>query len=83
MSKTKFEIGETEKHIIIVDSSILWKRVIIELDGKKVVNKSHFTPGGKKIRVDVGNSEKHHVEVSAGGFWSPELFVDGKAVKES
>ncbi len=83
MSKTKFEIGETEKHLIIVENSILWKRVIIELDGEKVVNESHFSPGGKKFEFEVGNSEKHHVEVRAGGFSHSELFVDGKAVKES
>jgi hypothetical protein len=32
MTKAKFEIGETEKHTIVVDNSILWKRIIIELD---------------------------------------------------
>jgi hypothetical protein len=83
MTKTKFEIGEAEKHLIIVDSSIVWKRVIIELDGVRVANRSHFSPGGKKFEFEVGNSEKHHVEVRAGGFSHPELFVDGKAVSES
>jgi hypothetical protein len=83
MSKTKFEIGETEKHLIIVDNSILWKRVIIVLDGEKVVNKSHFSPQGEKFEFEVGNSEKHHVVISAGGFSHTELFVDGKAVKQS
>jgi hypothetical protein len=83
MTKIKFEIGETEKHTFVVDNSILWKRIIIELDGEKVVNESHFTPQGKKFEFDVGSSEKHHVEINAGGFSHTELFVDGKAVKKS
>lgn len=83
MTKAKFEIGEIEKHLVIVDNSILWKRITIELDGEKVVNESHFSPKGKKFQFDVGSSEKHHVEISAGGFSHTELFVDGKAVQKS
>lgn len=83
MAKTKFVIGETEKHLILVDNSIFWKRVIIFVDGNKVATKSHFTPGSEKFELDVGESEKHHVEISAGGFSHTELLVDGKAVKDS
>ncbi len=80
MSKDKFEIGETEKHTFVVDNSIFWKRIIIELDGETVVKESHFTPLGKKFEFDVGSSEKHHVVINAGGFSQTELFVDGRAV---
>ncbi len=83
MSKAKFEIGDKEKHTIVVDNSIFWKRIIIEIDGEKVVNESHLTPTGKKFEFDVGSSEKHHVEISAGGFSHTEVLVDGKAVQET
>ena len=83
MSKAKFEIGDNEKHIIVVDNSLFWKHITIELDGEKVVNESHFSPTGKKFEFDVGSSEKHHVKISAGGFSHTELFVDGKAVQET
>ncbi len=83
MSKARFVIGETEKHTFVVDNNILWKRIIIELDGETVVKESHFTPTGKKFEFDVGSSEKHHVEISVGGFSTTELFVDGKAVQKT
>ncbi|MGA3110925.1 MAG: hypothetical protein ABSE15_02705 [Candidatus Bathyarchaeia archaeon] len=38
MTKAKFEIGETEKHTIIVNATALLKYITIEVDGKKVVN---------------------------------------------
>ena len=83
MTKARFVIGEDEKHTFVVDNSILWKRIIIELDGEAVVKESHFTPQGKKFEFDVGSSEKHHVVINAGGFSTTKLFVDGKALRES
>jgi hypothetical protein len=83
MGKTKFEIGETEKHTIFVNNSLLMKRITIEIDGEKVADESNFSPMGKKFQFDVGSSEKHQVEISAGGFARTEVFVDGKAVQKS
>ena len=83
MAKAKFAIGETEKHVIVIDNSLLWKHITIEIDGEKVVDEPHFSPQGKKFQFEVGSSEKHHVEISAGGFSHTELFVDGRAVHES
>jgi hypothetical protein len=83
MTKAKFEVGETEKHIIIVNASALLKYIKIEVDGKKVVNESNFQPLPKKFHLDVGNSEKHHLEISAGPFSSIILFVDGKEAQKT
>ncbi len=44
MTKAKFEIGETEKHTIIVNASALLKYIKIEVDGEKVVNEANFQP---------------------------------------
>ena len=52
MAKAKFEIGETEKHTIIVNSTALLKYFKIEVDGKKVVNESHFSSLPKKFQVE-------------------------------
>jgi hypothetical protein len=78
MPKAKFEIGETEKHTISVNASVLLKYIKIEVDGKKVVNEANFQPYAKKFELDVGNSETHHLEISAGPFSPIKLFVDGK-----
>ena len=83
MTKARFEIGETEKHTIIVNASALLKYIKIELDGEKVVNEANFQPLAKKFELDVGNSEKHHLEISAGPFSSIKLFVDGKEAQKT
>ena len=59
MTKAKFEIGETEKHTIIVNASALLKYIKIEVDGEKVVNESHFSSLPKKFQVEVINTEKN------------------------
>ena len=83
MTKAKFEIGETEKHTIFINNSLLMKHITIEIDGEKVTDESNFSPMGKKFQFDVGSSEKHHVEISAGGFAKTEVIVDGKAAQKS
>ena len=51
MTKAKFEIGENEKHTIIVNASALLKYIKIEVDGKKVVNESSFSSLPKSSRL--------------------------------
>ena len=60
MTKAKFGIAETEKHIIIVNASALLKYIKIEVDGEKVVNESHFSSLPKKFQVEVINTEKNY-----------------------
>ena len=83
MTKAKFEIGENEKHTIIVNANPLLKYIQIEVDGEKVVNEANFSPLPKKFQIDVGNSEKHHVEISAGPFSPIKLLVDGKEAQKT
>ena len=64
MTKAKFEIGETEKHTIIVNASALVKYIKIEVDGEKVVNESHFSSLPKKFQVEVINTEKNYAALS-------------------
>jgi hypothetical protein len=83
MTKAKFEIGENEKHTIIVNASAFLKYIKIEVDDGKVVNESNFQPLPKRFQLDVGSSEKHHVEISAGPFSTIKLFVDGKEAQKT
>jgi hypothetical protein len=52
MINAKFEIGENEKHTIIVNASALLKYIKIEVDGKKVVNEPHFSLLQKKFQLE-------------------------------
>jgi hypothetical protein len=70
MPKEKFEIGEKEKHSFTVEYSIITKRIKIEQDGVIVANGFHYSPRAKKFQFDVGTSELHHVEITAGPFSS-------------
>jgi hypothetical protein len=83
MTKAKCQIRENEKHTIIVNANPLLKYIKIEVDGEKVVNESNFQPLPKKSQLEVGNSEKHHVEISAGPFSPIKLFVDGKEAQKT
>ncbi|MEM0156403.1 MAG: hypothetical protein QW597_07395 [Thermoplasmataceae archaeon] len=83
MGKALFEIGENEKHRILVSWSLVSKRIAVELDGEKVLDKFHLSPAPEKFQLDVGNSEKHLVEISAGGFAPVKLTVDGKEFQKS
>ncbi len=64
MTKAKFEIGETEKHTIIVNVNPLLKYTAIEVDGEKGVNKSYFSSLPKKFQVEVINAEKNYAALS-------------------
>ena len=83
ITKARFEIGDNEKHTIIVNANPLLKYIKIEVDGEKVVDGANFQPLSKKFQIDVGNSEKHHLEISAGPFSPIKLFVDGKEAQKT
>ena len=83
MTKAKFVIGENEKHTIIVNKNRLLKYISIELDGKKVVNEAYFTPTPKKFQLEVGNTEKHQVEIETHPLSATTMTVDGKAAQQT
>lgn len=64
MTKSKFEIGETEKHTIIVNVNPLLKYTAIEVGGKNVVNESNFSSLPKKFQIEVLNTEKNYARAN-------------------
>jgi hypothetical protein len=92
MTKSSYEVGENEKHMLTVDHDWATKRIIIELDGAKLADEYYYGLAAKKFSFDVGTSEKHKVEVSLGMtypivaiFKKRELkvLVDGKPARSS
>ena len=83
MAKFNFEVGETEKHLVNINWSKLMKRVRIEVDGQAVIDEPNFSPAVKKYAFDVGKSEIHKLEVSAGMFSPLEVGVHGKPMKHT
>ncbi len=77
MSKARFEVGENEKHVIFVNANPLWKYIRVEVDGERVLNVANFTPT-RKLELDVGNTEKHHLEIDIRALSPIKLFIDGE-----
>ena len=77
----KYEMGEKEQHYLTIDWNAATKAMTVELDGKAILKKGFFfSPRNQKFHFDVGASEIHKVEVSAGLFSSIIVLVDGRAV---
>lgn len=88
MGKSRFEVGEREKHSLTVDCDTVMKRIRIDVDDQKITDESLFSPGAKKFAFDVGSSEVHKVEVNLGMTrWAfgrkISVLVDGKPAQSS
>jgi hypothetical protein len=81
MVKGKFEVGENEKHIIAVNANPFLKYIRIEVDGKRVIDVPNFVPS-REFHLDVGELEKHQVEIHIRAFSPVKLLVDGEEAQE-
>jgi hypothetical protein len=75
----RFTVGEKEKHQVEVDVSYWTGKERIYVDGKLVVDKTHWGFSSDH-KFQVGDAEKHEVEVKASGLFTPKIkvFVDSK-----
>jgi len=53
------------------------------VDGKKVINEAYFTPTPKKFHLEVGNTEKHQVEIETHPLAATTITVDGKVAQQT
>ncbi len=81
MAKAKFEVGVSEKHLIAVDANPFLKYIRIEVDGERVIDVANFTPS-RKFQLEVGNLEKHNVEIHIRALSPIKLFVDGEETEK-
>ncbi len=81
MSKARFEVGESEKHIISVNANPFLKFIRIEVDGDRVINVANFTPS-REFQLEVGNLEKHQVQINIRALSPIKLFVDGDETQQ-
>lgn len=77
MSKAKFEVGVNEKHIVFVNANPVWKYIRVEVDGERVINVANLQPA-RTLELDVGESEKHHLEIILRALTPTRLLVDGE-----
>lgn len=77
----KFEIGEKERHVITVETSLVSKFITIKMDGEPLIQDWHPSPFAKTFHFNVGSSENHHVELRVGAFTATRVLVDGNPVQ--
>lgn len=77
MAKANFEVGENEKHKVFVNSNPFLKYIRVEVDGKRVIDVVNLQPA-RKLELDVGESEKHHLEIILRALTPIRLLIDGK-----
>lgn len=81
MVKGKFEVGEDEKHIVAVNANPLLKYIRVEVDGERVINVANFQPS-RKLELDVGEQETHHLEIDIRAFSPIRMLVDGNEIQQ-
>jgi len=88
-----FSVGENERHTVDYNFNKFWGGLTIKVDGEEIVKsfqafKSSFKPEQMPFKFDVGDKEKHSVEIKTimplffAGFrpCKYEVSVDGKVV---
>jgi hypothetical protein len=85
MVNARFEIGTIEKHTIKVTVSDWTAKVQIWVDDLEIVNTHQHGLGPKSYEFQVGNAEKHNVEmkITVTRRVNYELLVDGVLVDAS
>ena len=81
MSKARFEIGDHEKHVISVNANPFLKYIRIEVDGERVIDVPNLVPS-RKFDLEIGNTEKHKVEIFIRLLSPVRLMVDGNEVAQ-
>lgn len=76
MVKARFEVGDVEKHAVFVNANPFWKYIRIEVDGERVIDVPNFQPS-RTLELDIGKSEKHHLEIHIRALSPVKLLVDG------
>ena len=78
--KARFEFGHNEKHVVEVSASMWTAAIKIVIDGREMTSKHQIGVSDKSYKFNIGDKEKHEVEVRVGGIITPtaELFVDGR-----
>ncbi|RLG83064.1 MAG: hypothetical protein DRO40_05805 [Thermoprotei archaeon] len=81
MVEYRFTVGEQEKHEIYIRWSEWSGKLIVDLDGKRIVD-TYFWSFKKELELDVGKNEKHRVKIILKGIFIPkaEVYVDNKLV---
>lgn len=85
----KIEVGKKEKHKIRFDYDQVWGKLLIEVDGKVIIEDRKMMAGYYPFEFEVGVSEKHHIKIDLSnpfGFIingsTVYIHVDGKTIRQ-
>ncbi|MEM0027151.1 MAG: hypothetical protein QXT53_04660 [Ignisphaera sp.] len=81
MTEYRFIIGKQEKHEIFIRYSEWTGKLIVDVDGRRVVE-TYAIGFKKELEMDVGDNEKHKIKIVLKGIMFPkiEVYVDGEKI---
>ena len=62
MPQAKFDVGESEKHEVLVQSSYWTGQIKVDVDGKRAID-SYTLGFPKTLDLDIGENEKHQIKI--------------------
>ncbi len=79
MPQAKFNVGESEKHEILVQSSYWTGQVKVDVDKKRIID-SYTLGFPKTLTFEVGENEKHEIKLdiyenNAFGYYIDDKFI--------
>ncbi len=81
MPQAKFNVGESEKHEVLVQSSYWTGQIKVDVDGKRVIDS--YTLGFPKILdLEIGESEKHQIKIEVSENSAFGYYIDGQFVRK-
>ena len=81
MPQAKFEVGESEKHEVLVQSSYWTGQIKIDVDGKRAID-SYTLGFPKTLDLEIGENEKHQVKIEVSENNSFGFYIDGKLIRK-
>jgi hypothetical protein len=81
MPQAKLEVGESEKHEVLVQSSYWTGQIKVDVDGKRAIDT--YTLGfPKTLDLEVGENEKHQVKIEVSENGAFGFYIDGKLIRK-
>ncbi|MCJ7770304.1 hypothetical protein MUP37_01870 [Candidatus Bathyarchaeota archaeon] len=81
MPQAKFDVGESEKHEVLVQSSYLTGQIKVDVDGKRAID-SYTLGFPKTLDLDIGENEKHQIKIEVSENNAFGFYIDGKLIRK-
>jgi hypothetical protein len=81
MPQAKFDVGESEKHEVLVQSSYWTGQIKVDVDGKRAID-SYTLGFPKTLDLDIGENERHQIKIEVSENNAFGFYIDGKLIRK-